>query len=80
MREKQKLLLYSAVFYACSSANIYLAVKFRIAGEYAYPILFWIIFGLDKIITIITLNGCLPFLADLFQLGTIFMLLNEYFI
>jgi len=53
MSEKNKFLIYSAIFYACSSANIYLAVRFLLAGEYVYPIFFWILFGLDKIITTI---------------------------
>ena len=81
MREENKLLIYSAIFYACSSANIYLAVRFLLAGEYVYPIFFCIFFGLDKII-IITATiyfcgghlGFLPFLADFFQLGTVYLL------
>jgi len=81
MIEKLKILIYSTIFYACSSANIYLAVRFLLAGEYLYPIFFWIFFGLDKIILIamIYFGGgyafeFLPFLADFFQFGTIYLL------
>jgi len=77
MREKNRVLIYSAIFYACSSANIYLSVRFLLAGEYAYPIFFWILFGLDKIIIIITTKECPSFLADFFQLGTIYLLFYD---
>jgi len=81
MSEKLKILISSSVFYACSSANIYLAFKFLLAGEYLYPIFFCIFFGLDKIIITGTMYfsggfkilGFLPFLADFFQLGTIYL-------
>jgi len=78
MREKQKLLIYSVIFYACSSANIYLAVRFLLAGEYVYPILFWILFGFDKMIAIIDMKNCLLSLADFFQLGTFYLLCDSY--
>jgi len=85
MIEKHKILIYSAIFYACSSANIYLTVRFLLAGEYLYPIFFWIFFGLDKIILIAAMHfgggfkilGFLPFLADFFQLGTIYLLFYD---
>jgi len=77
MREKNKLLIYSAIFYACSSVNIYLAVRFLLAGEYVYPIFFWIFFGLDKIITKLPMEKYLPFLADFFQLGTLYLLFYD---
>jgi len=76
------LLLFSALFYACNALNIYLAIKFILSDEILYPVFFWLIFSIDKIIILLAfafsyysyLIDITLFIADFFQLGTLYLL------
>jgi len=81
-KEKRSLLIFSALFYACNALNIYLAIKFILADEVLYPIFFWLIFMIDKIIILLAFAfteyrdriDITFMIADFFQLGTIYLL------
>lgn len=42
----------SLIYYACNIINIYLSIQFLVAGEWIYPLIFWIIYGIDKCLLI----------------------------
>ena len=81
--EKRKILyILSALFYACNDLNIYLAIKFLMSDEVLYPLIFCMILLIDKIIILLAFAfsryrdriNITFFLADFFQLGTIYLL------
>ena len=41
--------LFWIAYDVCSSINIYLGIKFILAGEIIYPIFYWILFGFEKL-------------------------------
>jgi len=79
------LLIFSALFYACNTLNIYLAIKFFLSDEVLYLLFFCLIFSIDKIIILLVFAfssyrdqmNITIFIADFFQLGTLYLLFEQ---